>query len=275
MNDSGENDTGGGQRRKNSPRDYKRGYLILLIFKIMNQTLELDKNSARVVADSVEYLKARFYFSSDWLGCNKYALFYLPEWENPKQVTIADNVCEVPAEVLVAPGFEVSVYGAKGETHVITTEKVRIEVRPSGLKEGSPPLPPPKNLYETVQVTVDEAKRVVEEISGLEDHAVDAIEKKEKSAISNIGAVEANALTAVSNAGMTNSNIIFNKDGSITEITTAYTSNTVFNEDGTITETFSYVNGSKKVRETRFEEDRVLTEIKEIESEAANELGGN
>lgn len=89
-----------------------------------------DCDFSHIVAGSVGYLKAKFYFtSSEWKGCKKAASF----WINGKESAVLldkNSTCLIPSEVLVGEKFEVSVTGMKNDLLFSTNRtKVKQEVR--------------------------------------------------------------------------------------------------------------------------------------------------
>ena len=110
-----------------------------LDFIVNNQSLTKHKNqnSQKVVADSRNYLKARFHFQSEeWQGQICYALFTL-QGQTYKKILGAEEECEmnecfVSPEVISAPGFIVSCYCGDR----ITTNEVRVDVVSSGYTEN-------------------------------------------------------------------------------------------------------------------------------------------
>lgn len=110
-----------------------------LDFIINNQSLAKHKNQAnlKVVADSRNYLIAKFHFqSSEWKDQICYALFTY-QGQTYKQIVGAEqelgwDECYVPEEVIHAPGFSVSCYCGDR----ITTNEVRVDVLSSGYKES-------------------------------------------------------------------------------------------------------------------------------------------
>lgn len=101
------------------------------------RTLEFDVKGQRltrrrscdfsgIVAGSVGYLRAKFYFSlSEWFGCTKAARF----WYDGHEYAVLldkDNSCEIPEEALKGSKFEVSVLGAKAG-YRIDTSKVKVK----------------------------------------------------------------------------------------------------------------------------------------------------
>ena len=71
-----------------------------------------------IVAGSKGYLFARFYFSKEWAGCKKVAVFTYKGKEYP--VGLKDNMCEIPAEVLAGGPVQVYVLGARGACRIPT-----------------------------------------------------------------------------------------------------------------------------------------------------------
>ena len=110
-----------------------------LEFIVNRQFLTKHKSqlSQKVVADSRNYLKARFHFQSEeWQGQICYALFTL-QGQTYKMILGAEedcawNECYVPAEVISSPGFTVSCYCGDR----ITTNEVRADVVSSGYTEN-------------------------------------------------------------------------------------------------------------------------------------------
>lgn len=80
-----------------------------------------------LVAGSVGYLKAKFYFSgNDWVKCsNKLARFWIGDKEYAEKLD-GSNCCDIPPEVLTGSKFEVSVLGAAPSYRIETN---RINVR--------------------------------------------------------------------------------------------------------------------------------------------------
>lgn len=111
---------------------------MVLNFNLANQTLTKDGeiDNLHIVADSKNYLIARFNFSTDeWKDRLVYALFTYNN-NTYKMLLGADdrleaNECFVPAEVIHAPGFTVSCYCESR----ITTNLVQVNVKKSGYTE--------------------------------------------------------------------------------------------------------------------------------------------
>ena len=111
---------------------------MVLNFNLANQTLTKDGeiDNLHIVADSKNYLIARFNFNTDeWKDRLVYALFTYNK-NTYKMLLGADdrleaNECFVPAEVIHAPGFTVSCYCESR----ITTNPIQVSVKKSGYTE--------------------------------------------------------------------------------------------------------------------------------------------
>ena len=78
-----------------------------------------------LVAGSVGYLRAKFYFSNDdWTKCIKIARFWLNGEEHAEKLD-ENNSCYIPSEVLTGSKFEVSVFGA-APGYQIETNKINV-----------------------------------------------------------------------------------------------------------------------------------------------------
>ena len=104
----------------------------ILEFNVSKQRLTKrpECDFSGLVAGSIGYLKAKFYFSeNDWVECpNKFARFWIGDNEYAKQLD-NDNACDIPPEVLTGSKFEVSVLGAAPGYRIETN---RINVRQGG-----------------------------------------------------------------------------------------------------------------------------------------------
>lgn len=104
------------------------------------RTLEFDVKKQRItkktgcdftglVAGSVGYLQARFYFSSDWDRCGMKTVSF---WSNDEEFKVrlgADNTCMIRPEALKGDKFEVSVIGVDHPYRIGTNKtKVKQEV---------------------------------------------------------------------------------------------------------------------------------------------------
>lgn len=89
---------------------------------------QTDCDFSGLVAGSEGYLRAKFTFSDEWLGCKKAASFWIDGQEHAKLLD-DDNSCIIPPEALVGSLFEVSVIGVKPNYKINSTRtKVRQEV---------------------------------------------------------------------------------------------------------------------------------------------------
>ena len=78
-----------------------------------------------LVAGSVGYLQAKFYFQDDWNRCStKIGRFWLGDEEYAKKLD-DNNSCEIPPEVLTSKKFEVSALGAAPD-YRIETNKISV-----------------------------------------------------------------------------------------------------------------------------------------------------
>lgn len=111
----------------------------MLEFAVKNQHLTLITPNAVIVADSQDYLKARFKFTSDWDETVKIALFSRGE-TNVRAMLDENNIVTVPYQVLAGEGkFDISVFGNNRENAdnlVITSSVITLKIKKSGLKNG-------------------------------------------------------------------------------------------------------------------------------------------
>lgn len=103
----------------------------ILEFDVNKQRLTKKRSCdfSNIVAGSVGYLKAKFYFSqNEWRGCKKAASFWMNEQEYAILLDENDS-CNIPTEVLTGCKFSVSVTGARPDFKILTNKiKVRQEV---------------------------------------------------------------------------------------------------------------------------------------------------
>ena len=85
---------------------------------------------SNIVAGSVGYLKAKFYFTqSGWEGCKKAASFWINDTESAVLLDESDT-CLIPKDVLVGDKFYISVIGVRPDYRIATNRtKVKQEVR--------------------------------------------------------------------------------------------------------------------------------------------------
>lgn len=97
----------------------------VLKFIINGQKIEKDPacDFDNIVAGTEGYLQAEFYFSGEWNGCKKAAVFYSLGKEHAQPVI--NGKCEIPAEALKWDKFGVRVVGQK-ENYRITTGEIKV-----------------------------------------------------------------------------------------------------------------------------------------------------
>lgn len=100
----------------------------ILRFNVDKQriTKQKDCDFSGIVARSVGYLHAKFYFSEEWKTCDtKIARF----WNSGNEYSVildTNNECEIPAEALTSEIFRVSVMGVNSSSRIETNkEKIR------------------------------------------------------------------------------------------------------------------------------------------------------
>ena len=101
-----------------------------LEFVVESQLLKkkTDCDFSNIVAGSVGYLKAQFYFSYEWDDCKKAASFWADGNEYPVLLDSKDT-CVIPPQALTGERFLVSVTGMKSDYKIKSTKtKVRQEV---------------------------------------------------------------------------------------------------------------------------------------------------
>lgn len=99
----------------------------ILEFDVNKQRLTKKRtcNFSNIVAGSVGYLKAKFYFShNEWEGCKKAASFWMDEQEYAVLLDENDS-CDIPPEVLTGYKFSVSVKGSR-PYYKISTNKTTV-----------------------------------------------------------------------------------------------------------------------------------------------------
>ena len=104
----------------------------ILEFDVNKQRLskKLDCDFSGLVAGSVGYLQAKFYFSeNEWKSCStRVARFWIGDEEHATLLD-SNNMCDIDPAVLTGSKFEVSVLGAAPGYRIETNKiKVRQEV---------------------------------------------------------------------------------------------------------------------------------------------------
>ncbi len=114
----------------------------MLEFNVKNQIISRT-DSFDVVADSQNYLTAKFTFTEEWVG-DIIAIF--GNGVKYYNVILSDNVCTIPWEVIKTPFFTVSV--VCGDR--ITANSIRVRVEKSGYTNGEMPKPPTPDVYSQI-----------------------------------------------------------------------------------------------------------------------------
>ena len=136
----------------------------MLKFKPIGQTLHRT-DTFGVVADSVEYLKVEFDFSSSDFGGITTAVFspFYNKGINYEVVLDDNNSCIVPEEVIKHRGFNISIYSVIGNQK-ITSDKFSVPVAESGYAKGETPKDPTPTVYEQLLNIVDEIKSIAKSV---------------------------------------------------------------------------------------------------------------
>ena len=156
-----------------------------ILFSLKEQTLLYHKRGP-VIAYSQDYLYAKFTFSQDWDGTQKYAVFTRGYPSVVQEIDEA-GVCVVPWEVLVGKGeFTLTVFATNkpdDTNKFITSNKVVVTIDESGITETQHPDEPTKGvLGETVRA------------------ALKAIEEQEQASVQAVDEAGEAKLTALDNA---------------------------------------------------------------------------
>lgn len=115
-----------------------------LEYNVINQRITSKCNNYYAVADSVNYLKLDFTFTADWQGFSKLITFR----NGLTLLTIeVEDSCIVPWEVIKTPSFIFSIVGTKDGV-VITTDTMKVIIKPSGDQDGCDPKPPTPEFWQ-------------------------------------------------------------------------------------------------------------------------------
>ena len=143
-----------------------------LLFTVKGQSL-VRADRCSPVADSKNYLNARFSFSPDWVGA-KTAI--CEGAEKAYTVLLEGDACVVPWEVIKAPGFWVSVYCGDR----VTANRAQVYVEESGYQTGETPEPPTPDVYTQLLEAVEGAEEVAQSVRADADAGKFNGEKGEK-----------------------------------------------------------------------------------------------
>jgi len=142
----------------------------ILEFSVNDQHIRIPRTV--VVADSRDYLTARFTFNETWRDLTKTAVFQGADGQ-AYYMLLEDDCCRVPEEVIQPTRFLVSVFGGDR----LTTDRAMVEVEASGFTPNGidPPVPTP-DVYNQLLESVALDRQVAEA------SAVTAAEKAEECA---------------------------------------------------------------------------------------------
>ncbi len=111
-----------------------------------------------VVADSKDYLVARFSFSPQWQGLVKTAVFQAADGK-AYYVVLDKDTCPIPQEVIQPTRFLVSVFGGDR----LTADRAMVEVAASGFTaNGATPPQPTPDVYNQLMEAVSEERQLAE-----------------------------------------------------------------------------------------------------------------
>lgn len=136
-----------------------------LEFNVNEQIITHTNPEKKVVANSQNYLYAKFTFSEDWLGVKKTALFkkvdiYSKATGKAYKMLLENDMCRVPHEVIENPAFQVSVFGGDR----ITANRAEIVVIKSGYEEGTTPEEPTPDIYTQILGVSKHAEEVANSV---------------------------------------------------------------------------------------------------------------
>ena len=142
------------------------------------------------VSDGVMFDKISFSLPDNWKNYMPCAIF---SSENTEPITIVlnnsvnklccgKNQCYIPQEVLVHPGFYVSVFGVNGNSRSTTTSAF-VEVFESGYTKGSAPMNPTPDQYTQLFSMTQDAINTAQSVREDADKGVFKGEKGDTGAI--------------------------------------------------------------------------------------------
>lgn len=129
-----------------------------------------DEFFANAVSDSIKHETVKFLFSDNWDNYQKTAVFTADGVEpvcvvldNENALCVSENECYIPFEVLESDGFNLSVFGIKGDSRATSTT-VRIEVFESGYVQGEAPKEPTPDQYSQLIDAFENARQTAESV---------------------------------------------------------------------------------------------------------------
>ncbi len=170
----------------------------MLEFKVTDQILT-RKDNFGVVADSINYLTAKFDFVDSEFGGVITAVFTPLVNGNSYELILTDNSCVVPYEVIKSRGFKVSLYCDINDKRV-TTDCVTIPVKESGYVKGETPKEPSPDVYKQLIDIANNAKEIADGVKIRADEGEFKGEKGEKGDNGKDAVTDAELSTESSNA---------------------------------------------------------------------------
>ena len=109
-----------------------------LEFKVVNQNL-IRVDEQVIVEKSSDYLYIHFIFSEDWDGLLRYALFSPMDIDSPYKIEVSSsNTVKVPYDLVLFPGFIISMLGTDGTGGLrITTTAVGVDIEKAPIEDGT------------------------------------------------------------------------------------------------------------------------------------------
>mgnify|MGYP004622220115 CR=1 FL=1 len=162
--------------------------MMTIAFNVRNQRMELCEN-VFMASETVNYVDCRFYFSEEWSGFEKTAIF--SNIGGSYSVLLSGDACIVPHEVL-SDSFSVSVFGIQnGEKfRRITTNAVSVQVSSSGYKEGDTPDEPTPDVYETIVLRLADGEKQIKAVGDKNTQLGAEIESVKNSVSADKAAIE-------------------------------------------------------------------------------------
>lgn len=137
----------------------------IVTVKCLDQALQLI-NAPRIASGGVNDVRAEFEFCPLWADLVKAAVFYTDPKTVYKQI-LEDDACDVPQEVLAAPGLMyMGVFGVDAAGSIVRTSVILVlTVEEGAITEATAVSDPTPELYQQVLAEVQKAREVAEQIS--------------------------------------------------------------------------------------------------------------
>ncbi len=122
-----------------------------------------------LVSDSIMFNTIKFYFTSEWQGLEKTAVFKCGDTvvslvlDSDSEYFADDDEFYIPHEVIKAPQFTVSVFGVKNGVRATTARGI-VNVIESGYELGDEPQAPTQSEYEQIISIVNETKQIAQSV---------------------------------------------------------------------------------------------------------------